>query len=120
MKARTEWQFIALVPAFLFLGMIPLFLHLDYKSPIFAAAIAVIGLSVFMTRTYLRYGFNKEFMYTALGIFFTMVSYMAVFILMRPYPDASMVIFFVAILLSILFLGLGAFTKTKNLFSKFK
>jgi len=111
-----NWKFIAWIPAILFFGTALFFPSLfRIENSAIQSLIIVIGLVIYMVAAYFLIELRRVLLCLALAVVFTISRYVVVFILWEPYPQISMVMLPIVLLLAIVFWGLTVFEAFKIL-----
>jgi hypothetical protein len=111
-----NWKFIAWIPAILFFGATLFFPSLfRIENSALQSISVVIALILLVITVYFLWEFKRLHLYLALGMVFSISQHVVVSILWQPYPQISMVMLPIVVLLAIVFWGLTAFEAFKIL-----
>lgn len=114
MKKR---KITSIILGFIFLGVVVLLVEI-LKPTLLKFTILIIGLIVLTISSYLFFESTKVFLFTVLGIIFTLCMYSTVYIFWDSYPQVSIIALPIFLILSIICFGIATFKMTKQLLKK--
>ena len=89
-----KWKVIAFIPAIVLFGIVFLFPSvLAFKSSVLTWIVFSVGIILLVIIFYAQFKSKKVFLFLVLGVISTFASYAMVFILWKPYPEISIVMF---------------------------
>jgi hypothetical protein len=119
-----KWKVIALIPAIVFLVIVfflPNLLRLlRLRSPIPEYAFLIIGLTGLVIFSYFLFRSKKIFLFVVLGLIFSLGSNFIVSCLWKSYPQISIFVFPLFLLLAFIFFAIATFMMFKDLFKRIR
>lgn len=94
--------------------------RVKFESPVLDAILAVAGLFVFIITCFFLYKSKRILNYMIMGIIFSLISYIIIFFFLDLYPQTSIILLPITLLLSLIFLTIGVFKIIKNLIGDFR
>jgi hypothetical protein len=119
-----KWKVIALIPAIVFLVIVfflPNLLRLlRLRSPIPEYAFLIIGLTGLVIFSYFLFRSKKIFLFVVLGLIFSLGSNFIVSCFWKSYPQISIFVFPLFLLLAFIFFAIATFMMFKDLFKRIR
>ena len=94
--------------------------RIKFDSPVLDAIFAIAGLLVFITTSLFLYKSKGVLNYLIIGIIFGFISYLIIFFFLDLYPQTSIILLPITLLISLIFFIMGVFKIIKNLIADFR
>jgi hypothetical protein len=94
--------------------------RIKFESPILDIIFAVVGLFIFVTACFFLYKSKGIFNYIFIAIIFSFISYFIIFFFMDLYPQISIILLPITLLISLIFLIMGLYKIIKNFIADFR
>jgi hypothetical protein len=94
--------------------------RIKFESPILDIIFAVVGLFIFATACFFLYKSKGIFNFMIIAIIFSFISYFIIFFFMELYPQISIILLPITLLVSLIFFIMGLFKIIKNFIVDFR